>query len=135
MPELARTASTLVRDHDGEPSVSRTLIDAYATLANGGRSHALVAQLDQLAQREVDKIEHDGVRQNLSAADAELALAAAAQVTGEVARVEPAAAQAIRYLEAYRALSGVRAGNLERRLGWARELRGRKLGGQRLRNP
>jgi len=121
-PDRVRDAAALIHPRDGELGPRGRLVLLYAALASGGASRDQVDELDQLARDEAAKFAAKGWIHNWVAANAHLALAAAARSLGDP-RARAAADAAIGYLEAYRSVTGVSSGSLERRLAWARALR------------
>jgi hypothetical protein len=114
----------------GRRKLAQQLLEVYARLAEGRATAELVDELTRLADEEAGMIERLGWSQGIYAANAELALAAAARARGAAARAERAAARAIEHLELARATTGVTRGLVHRRLAWARELQGGRISGQ-----
>jgi N-acetyl-beta-hexosaminidase len=94
----------------------------------------MLAALDRFARDQASQIAAAGWYQNLEAADAELALAAAALARNDRARARTAAQQASEHLARYVAATGVTSGHAMRRTAWAHELVER-AGGQLPRGP
>jgi hypothetical protein len=97
-------------------------LEVYARLAEGRATRELVGELQRLAAVEAGEIGRQGWYQNVYAANAELALAAAARAIGDPPLAGRAAARAIEHLERASATTGVTTGFMQRRLAWAREL-------------
>jgi hypothetical protein len=121
-PARVREVAALVARHRGPPA---QIVLAYAELAEGRPSAALLAALDAMARRESAAVGADAGAnwiQHWTAANAGLVLAAAARAAGEAPRARAVAADALAHLETYRAITGVTDGKLARRLAWARRL-------------
>jgi hypothetical protein len=108
----------------GPRLLAQRLVEVYARLAGGGATRELAGELERLAEAEEQKIERLGWSQRVYAADAELALARTARALGDAALAGRAAGRAIAHLEGMSATIGVTPGRVQRRLAWARELRG-----------
>lgn len=123
LPSVVRQAARIPPADESQATWLRKLVVAYAALADAAAPKAMLDELAQLAALRAAEVQGSWYA-NRAAADAELALAAAARAAGDHDHAARSATRAIRYLEAYVAITGVSAGAIERRLRWARELQG-----------